>query len=156
MSVTKKVLSLFLSALLLLTMFCAAPLTASAATTKAKSVVTYNTMQGGKVSSRKETFTVKANFWTKRKITIYGSSNFPNKKTTNAFASLAEFDIIVKDKNGKTIATYNDKSCGFSFKLPNWNKNNYTIIVTSYFDGYNRGSAYHQAAALSGKYYLKY
>ena len=156
MSVMKRVFSVILVAMLMLSALCISPISVSAATTKSQKVVTYNTMAGGTVSSRKNTYKVKANFWTKKKVTIYGKNSFPNAKTLNAFEDLAKFDVVVQDKNGKIINTYRNVSCGFSFKLPQWNKNNYTITITSKFVGYSRGSAYHQAAALSGSYYLKY
>lgn len=156
MVMAKKVTSILMVVITIISSFSMLFVSASAATSAKKNVVSYSAVSGGTVSSRKNTFTVKANFWTKRKITIYGQNSFPNKETLNAFSKLAKFDIVVKDKNGKTVGTYNNKSLGFSFTLPKWQKNNYTIIVTSKFVGYNRGSAYHQAAALSGKYYLSY
>lgn len=156
MTSAKKIISLFMIITMLFSIFGCFTITASAATSSSKQVVSYNAYAGGKISSQTNTFTIKANFFTKRKITIYGSNNFPNKTTLNSFSSLAKFDITVKDKNGSTISSYKNVSFGYKFYLPKWSKNNYTITVTSKFIGYKSGNAYHSMAALTGKYYLKY
>ena len=155
MTKAKRFLSVLMVLVVVFTSFGALSFSAAAATTSSKNVVTYNVLAGGTASARTNSYTITGNFWTKRKITIYGSSNFPNETSQNAFSKLARFDIVVK-QGKNTISTYNNVSFGFKFYLPKWSKKKYTVTVTGKFSGYNKGNAYHQTAALTGKYYLKY
>lgn len=156
MVTTKRIISILMTFTLLFGMFSALAINVSAASSSKVSVVSsYDS------SKRSNTFYINGKFWSARKITIKSDvvvKTGTAKATINSdLWELARFNITVKDKNGNVVATYNNKTMGFSFSLPKWSTQQYTICITSSFASVRSVTALERSnAAVYGRYYLNY
>jgi hypothetical protein len=99
---------------------------------------------------------VKGNYWSRRTVTLGVQNNSYDWNVMKEIKRMARFDIIVKDASGRTVASYWNKSYNFSFKLPMWSTQTYTIYVSSRFVNYDSYSLYRMEALDYGYYFLKY
>ena len=161
-SIPRRVASLFLAFLTLLTLN-ANLLTVSASATQTKSAkIVWRSGYG--VNARSTDFLINGKFWSKRKITIVDDFQMPNitsrikdyPKEAAYVHNNARFCVTVKDKKGRLIASYSGLQFGSVFYLPKWSTKEYTITVSGNLNSYNWYNTLQYEAAGFGQYYLNY